>query len=286
MGWLKRNARILKRAGIRWWDDDAHQIGAALAYYSLFSAAPILIIAMAIAGVAFDAETVRTALERRLAGAIGPQPARTLLDLAVSRMERADGFWAAAIAGGALIFLSIALFVELRVALARIWKRDSKAGPSGFARVVRSYAIAVLMVIGAGILLLGLLALSAVLGALKSLGADLPGTAVFLRLLNIAVPLAVAVLVFALVFRVTSHFAWRHIWRGALVTALLYTLGNTLFGFYIEVTGMRSGYGAAGALVVFLVWVYYTAQIFIYGAEAVAASAEDAAQFTARWRGV
>ena len=276
IGWLQRSARVLKRAAIRWWNDDAHQIGAALAYYSLFSAAPILIIAMAIAGIAFDAETVRTALERRLTEAIGPQAARALLDLAASRMERADGFWAAAIAGGALIFLSIALFVELRVALARVWKNDTKKGPTGFARVVRTYAVAVLMVIGAGVLLLGLLVLSAGLGALASLGTDLPGAAALLRLVNFAAPLAAAVLVFALVFRVTSHFAWRHIWLGALASAFLYSLGNTLFGVYIEFTGVRSGYGAAGALVVFLVWVYYTAQIFIFGAEAVAAGAEEA----------
>jgi membrane protein len=101
----------------------------------------------------------------------------------------------------------------------------------------------------------------------------------------------VTTLVFALVFGLTSQFEWRHVWFGAIVTAVLYAIGKALFGLYVEWSGVKSGYGAAGALVVFLVWVYYTAQIILFGAEAVAASAIDrekarAAQLTGRLRGV
>jgi membrane protein len=270
---IRRWFRVLGRAAAQWYDDDAHQLGAALAYYSLFSVTPLLIIAMAIAGVAFDPDEVRALLQERLGEAVGAGTARTLLDLAQARMDRADGFWAAAIAGGALVVLSVGLFVELRIALARVWKGESRQGPTGIARVLRAYSIAVLMVIGAGVLLVGLLALSTALSALEGIGAVLPGTASLLRAFKILVSIGVAAAVFALVFRVMSYFRWRSVWAGALAAALLYALGNTLFGFYVELSGVRSGYGAAGALVVFLVWVYYTAQIFIFGAEVVAADA-------------
>jgi membrane protein len=269
MSTLRRLGSILGRAARRWIDDDAPQLGAALAYYSLFSVAPLLIIAAAIAGIAFGEESVRRALEAQLAEQVGAEPARALLSLVDVAAKPRQGFWAALIGAAALVVGAVSFFVSLRTAFARIWKGEAKPPPSGIAGIVSAYTIATVMVVGAGLLLMAALVVSAVLAGLEGVGRGAAGAP--WRAVEIVVSLGVATLVFALVFRVTSHFRWRHIWLGALATAILYAIGKALFGLYVEWSGVQSGYGAAGALVVFLVWVYYTAQIILFGAEVVAA---------------
>jgi membrane protein len=287
--------RILGRAASRWYDDDAPQLGAGLAYYSLFSVAPLLVIAAAIAGVAFGEDSVRRELETQLAQQLGTEPAKTLLGLVEAAAKPRQGFWAALVGGGAMVIGAVSFFVSLRAVFARIWKSEAKPAPSGLVRIVGTYTVATAMVVGGGLLLMAALAISAALAGLQGLGGELPGTALLWRAVELAVSLAVTMLVFALVFRLTSQFGWRHVWFGAVVTAILYAIGKAVFGLYVEWSGVKSGYGAAGALVVFLVWVYYTAQIILFGAEAVAASAAlradsraeaGAAQLTGRLRGV
>ncbi len=269
--------RILMRAGRRWIADSAPQLGAGLAYYSLFSVAPLLIIAAAIAGVVFGEESVRRSLESQLADQIGPEPAKALLALVEAANKPRQGFWAGLIGGGALIVGAVSFFASLRAALASIWKSAAIAPPSGIMGVVRTYAIATVLVVLAGLLLMAALLISSTLAALEGLGRDLPGSASLWRALEFAVSFGVTVLVFATVFRLTSHFRWRHVWLGAVATSILYAIGKMLFALYVEWSGVQSGYGAAGALVVFLVWVYYTAQIILFGAEVVAAGAADRA---------
>lgn len=282
---------MLGRAANCWYEDDAPILGAGLAYYSLFAVAPLLIIAAAIAGLAFGEESVRRGLEGQLAVQVGSAPARAIVGLVEAAARPRQGFWAGIVGSVALVIGAVSFFATLRAAFARIWKGEARPAPSGLVRVVSSYTIATVMVVGGGLLLMAALAISAALAGLEGLGGELPGTALLWRAIEVAVSLAVTALVFALIFRLTSQFAWRHIWLGAAATAVLYAVGKGLFGLYVEWSGVQSGYGAAGALVVFLVWVYYTAQIILFGAEVVGASAaEEAAarapQLTARWRGV
>ncbi|MGH7002915.1 MAG: YihY/virulence factor BrkB family protein [Alphaproteobacteria bacterium] len=274
MRWLKSSAGILRDAAGRWLSDDVPQLGAALAYYSLFSIAPLLVIAVAIAGIAFDSASVRSQLQLELAGAIGADAATAILGLVDAAAGPRKGFWAAAIGVVMLIVGAVSLFIQVRTALGRIWKAPASPRESGILRTMRSYALAVLLVGGVGALLIGALAVSSFVAALDGLGNLVPGQGLLIRGLEMAVSAAMTTLVFALVFRIGSKFAWKDVWFGAVATALLYALGKTLFGFYIETSGVKSGYGAAGALVVFLVWIYYTAQIFLFGAEIVAATAE------------
>lgn len=264
------------RAARRWYDDDAPQLGAALAYYSLFSVTPLLVIAAAIAGIAFGDDAVRRQIEVELANQVGVESAKTLVGMMEAAAKPRHGFWAAAIGTIVLVFGAVSLIVQFRSTLTRIWKDQMKPAPSGLWRTLGSYIVAILMVVGAGVVLMAALALSTVLAGVQGVGRELPGTALLWRGVELLASLAITTLVFALVFRLTSHFRWRHIWLGALVTALLYALGKALFGFYVELSGVQSGYGAAGALVVFLVWVYYTTQIVLYGAEVVAAAAAAA----------
>lgn len=286
---LGRLGRIIGRAARCWIADDAPHLGAGLAYYSLFSAAPLLIIAGAIAGAVFGEESVRRGLESQLADQVGPEPAKALIGIVEIASKRRHGFWAGLVGAGALVIGAVSFFVALRSALARIWKGEAKAPPSGLAGIVGTYTIATVLVVCAGLLLLAALLISSALAAVEGLGRDLPGSAPLWRVVEFAVSFVVTTLVFAAVFRLASHFRWRHIWLGAIATAVLYAIGKAAFGLYVEWSGVQSGYGAAGALVVFLVWVYYTAQIILFGAEVVAAGAAEqarAAQFTVRWRGV
>lgn len=279
--------RILGRAARCWIEDDAPQLGAGLAYYSLFSAAPLLIIAAAIAGAVFDEEAVRRGLESQLAYQFGAQSAKALIGIVEIASKPRHGFWAGLIGAGALVVGAVSFFASLRSALGRIWKGEAKAPPTGIAGIVGTYTIATVLVVCAGLLLLAALLISSALAALEGIGRDLPGSALVWRIVELAVSFVVTTLVFATVFRLASHFRWRHVWLGAIATAILYAIGKAAFGLYVEWSGVQSGYGAAGALVVFLVWVYYTAQIILFGAEVVAAGAAEqmragTAQFTAR----
>ncbi len=278
-------SRILGRAARCWIEDDAPQLGAGLAYYSLFSAAPLLIIAAAIAGVIFGEESVRRGLESQLAYQLGAEPAKALIGIVEIAGKPRHGFWAGIAGAGVLVVGAVSFFASLRSALARIWKGEAKPPPTGIAGIVSTYTIATVLVVCAGLLLLAALLISSGLAAIEGLGRDLPGSALLWRAIEFAVSLAVTTLVFAGVFRLASHFRWRHVWLGAITTAVLYAIGKAAFGLYVEWSGVQSGYGAAGALVVFLLWVYYTAQIILFGAEVVAAGAAEqarAAQLTVR----
>jgi membrane protein len=274
---IRRWGRIFGRAANCWYDDDAPILGAGVAYYSLFAVAPLLVIAAAIAGVAFGEESVRRELEGQLALQVGREPAKAIVDLVEAAARPRQSFWAGLVGSVALVIGAVSFFATLRAAFARIWKGEAKPAPSGVVRVLSSYTIAIVMVAGGGLLLMAALAISSALAGLEGLGGELPGTALLWRAIEVATSLAVTALVFALVFRLTSQFSWRDVWLGAIATAILYAVGKALFGLYVEWSGVQSGYGAAGALVVFLVWVYYTAQIILFGAEVVGASAAERA---------
>ena len=262
---------LLKEAASEFSDDHASRLGAALAYYTVFSLAPLLVIALFVVGLIWggQAESARASVVQQmqeLAGPDGAELIRTMLD---STRPGAGGTVATVLSVVALVFGATGVFAQLQGALNVIWdvRRRPGGGLKGFATTrLLSFG----MVIAVGFLLLVSLVISAMLSALDALLTGVtPVAHFFYQLLNLAVSLGVITLLFALIYRYLPdvEIAWRDVWVGSFVTAVLFTLGKFGIGLYLGNSGTASAYGAAGALVVLLLWVYYSAQILFFGAE-------------------
>jgi membrane protein len=235
-----------------------------------------VVIAAAVAGIAIGDDAIRAELERQLLSQLGRDTSKVIMDMLDVAAKPHQGAWAAALGAVVLMFGAASLFIEFRSALRRIWRQHLRPVRGGVVGLLITYALAIGAVVTGGMVLMVSLIFSASLAGIQGMGADLPGGATLWRGVEFAASLLLNTLVFALVFHFASRFSWRHVWFGAAVTAALYAVGKAFFGLYLELSGIQSAYGAAGAVVVFLVWVYYTAQIVLYGAEVVSASAEAA----------
>jgi membrane protein len=261
---------VLKAAFAGWWNDNVPRMGAALAYYTLFSLAPILIVAIAIAGVAFGPEAVRGEIVGQIQGLVGREGA-----LAVQAMlegaAKPSSSVPATIIGIITFFLgATGAFLELQADLDAIWRVKPKSRGNFLRDLVMQRAISFGLVLGFGFLLLTSLVVSAALAALHTyMGNAFPGVAVLWEALNVIVSLIVITLLFAMIYKVLPDvkLAWSDVWVGAMVTAGLFTIGKFLIGLYIGTSAVASTYGAAGSVVVVLVWVYYSSQIILLGAE-------------------
>jgi membrane protein len=261
--------QILKESGIAWFEDKAPRLGAALAYYSLFSLAPLLLIAIAVAGLIFGEQAARGEVFHQVQSAVGPTAAAALEGLLKSA---ARGTTLATVVGGVLaLFGASGVFVELQDALNTIW-RVPPPKRSGLWDAIRSRLLSFAVVLGTGLLLLASLvataALAAPSGTLDSI-TSLPGGAWLWQGVNFLLSFVLMALLFALIFKVLpdAAIAWRDVWLGAAVTALLFSLGKYAIGLYLGRTGVTSVFGAAGSLIALLVWIYYSAQILLFGAE-------------------
>ena len=260
--------------------DEAMTRGAAIACYAMFSVAPLLVVAVAIAGLAFGEEAVRSAVGEQLRALVGREGAE-----AVQAMVRGvgEGGGQAGAGGvpklvGAAVLLVTAsgVFAELQGALNVIWKAQPKAVTLSY--LLRARALSIGLVAATGFLLLVSLLASAALAALWAwMGGALPAAATLLGALGFLVSFALTAALFAAIYKVLPdrRLEWRDVMVGAVCTALLFTIGKALIGWYIGGSGMARSYGAAGALVVVLLWVYYSAQVFLLGAE-----------FTRAWAGL
>jgi membrane protein len=274
----------LKEAGRQWAEDGASQLGAALAYYSLFSIAPLLIVAITMAGWIFGEDAARGEVFAQLRGLMGDTNAQVIQDLIANADQRETGTWATVIGLGTLLFGALVLFIQLKTALNRIWKLESGDG-KGIIGVFWDYLFALLMVLSVGFLLLASLTASTALAVVirlieqAHLDAMLPGGNRLWQGVEFGLSLALLTLAFAVTFRFMSErrIAWRDLWGGAVLTALLFTIGKTLLGFYLGWSSVASAYGAAGSLVVFLIWIYYSSQIFFFGAEWIEVRRKQAA---------
>jgi membrane protein len=252
-----------------WVDHSASSMGAALAFYTLFSVAPILIIALSLAGYFFGPHTAETELLaqlRDLTGNAGADAVRSVL--ASAQYSNKKGM-AAVIGVVTLIIGATSVFGELQHALDVIWGSTRKP-ESGWWGMVRRRLLSFGMVLGVGFLLLVSLIASAVLAAFGGwMQARLPGLAITLPILDLVLSFVMTVLLFAMIYKYVPRetITWRDVWIGAVVTALLFTVGKSLIGFYLGRSSFSGAYGAAGSLVVLLLWVYYSAQIFLLGAE-------------------
>lgn len=257
---------VLVAAGNDWLRHRDARLGAALAYYSVFSLGPLLLIVVSIAGLFFGREAVSTALNGQLRGLLGPAGSQAVEAMLQGAGSQTSGTLAAVI--GVLLLLAAALgvVVQLKDALNTIWE-TKEPEHSGVWTYLRTYLISFAGILGLGFLLAVSLVINTALSGFSSwLGS---GETLLWEALNFAISLAVLSALFAMLFRwfPDADVTWRHAWAGGLVTALLFNLGKTVISWYIGTQGLESTYGAAASLVVLLIWVYYSAQILLYGAE-------------------
>lgn len=253
----------------RFSQDFAPSMGAALAYYTVFSIAPLLIIAIAVAGFVFGENAARGEVFAQLRGLIGDQGAAAIEATVKSASQTGSGTFAA-IAGIVILLLgATSVFAELQSDLDRIWDSPKPAKP-GIWGTLRGRVLSFGMVLGIGFLLLVSLVLSAVLAALGHVwrGA-FPGRDMLVQVINFLVGFLIITGLFALIYKVLPRcdIRWADVWIGATVTSLLFSIGKLLIGLYLGRSSVASSFGAAGSLVVVLLWVYYSAQIFLLGAE-------------------
>lgn len=261
---------MAKEAVSAWIDDFAPSMGAAIAYYTAFSLAPLLIIVIAIAGLVFDRDAASGYLYSQISALLGNEGGLAVRALVDSASASEKGTLATAIGIVLLLVGATTVFGELQTDLDRIWKVPAAARSEGLWNLIRSRILSLGLVISIGFLLLVSLIISSVLAAFGEWwGGAFEDFDLLLQVLNSVVSLVVITVMFALMYKILprAEIGWRDVWIGAAVTALLFTIGKFLVGLYLGKAGVASSFGAAGSLAVLLVWVYYSAQIFLLGAE-------------------
>jgi membrane protein len=265
-----RPAWTLARSTIAAWHDDrAPSMGAAIAYYTVFSLAPLLLIVISVAGIFFGAEAARGEIVAQLAGLMGTDAAHSIEGFLASVAKPETGVLATIVGAVVMLVGATTVFGEIQDSLDRIWRVPERED-QGLLSLVRSRLLSFGMILGVGFLLVVSLALSAALAALGRWWAAWFGPWVLvLQAVNFIVSLGLLTVIFAMIYKILPRVPvrWRDVWIGAAATALLLTVGKLAIGLYIGRSSVASGFGAAGSLVVILVWVYYSAQIFLLGAE-------------------
>ncbi|HTO70721.1 MAG TPA: YihY/virulence factor BrkB family protein [Myxococcota bacterium] len=252
-----------------WQKDDALTLGAALAYYTIFSIAPLLVLAVAIAGLVFGRRAAEGQLVAQIQDAIGPSAAQMIEGMIARASKPASGVVATVVSLLTMGFGASGMFGQLQSSLNKIWEVHGKTA-GGFRGQVRRRTRAALMILGTGLLLLVSLGASAALGLLHEvLKERFPVASVVLPFANTTLEFTVITGLFAMIYKMLPEIRieWRDVWLGAVVTAFLFALGRELIGLYLGRAGVTSVYGAAGSLVLLLLWIYYSAQLLFLGAE-------------------
>jgi membrane protein len=266
---LERLKTVLKETVVNWWDDNALRLSAALSYYTLFSLAPLLTLAVALAGLVADEGAVQTELHGQLEGLVGKPGADAMSSMVSSAGQPVHGTIATIVSLVTLLVVSMGMFSDLQDSLNLIWRRRA-TGRAALWRALRSRWLSFVLVIGTGFLLLASLLMNAMLAAFeKYLHRTLPWAPFIGPLIDVVdSPVAITVL-FALLFKALpeGHVAWGDVWVGALATSALFTIGKSAIGLYLGGGAMASMYGAASSLMAILMWVYYSSMIFFLGAE-------------------
>ena len=261
---------LVKASLTAWVDDYAPSMGAALSYYTVFSLAPLLVIVISVAGLLFGAEAVQGAIFSQIDGLMGAQAAKGIQDLLSSVSKPSTGIIGTVVGVVVLLIGATTVFGELQDALDRIWRAPARKKSGGVVSLVRARILSFGMILGIAFLLMVSLVAGAAIAALgKWWGGWFEGWEVLAQVINTVVGFVLTTAVFALIYKLMPRVrvGWGDVWVGAAVTALLFTVGRLLISLYIGKTGVASGFGAAGSLAVIFVWVYYSAQIFLVGAE-------------------
>lgn len=266
-----RNLWSLCIESIRRWNDDyAQSMGAALAYYAMFSIAPLLLIVISLTGIFFGPEAIRGEIFSQLRGLMGDDGALAVQQLLESVSQPEKSLLATLIGAIVLTIGATTVFGELQDDLDRIWKVPVREKEAGLWRLLRNRILSFGMILGIGFLLLVSLIFNAVLAALSKWWAPIFGEwATVASISNFIISFLMVTAMFALIYKFMprARILWSDVIVGSLVTALLFTIGKTLIGIYLGESGVASGYGTAGSLIALLIWVYYSAQIFLLGAE-------------------
>jgi len=258
-----------KKTIYRWLDNRAPTMGAAIAFYTMFSLAPMLVIVVAVAGLAFGREAAEGALFGDLAKLVGPESAGAVQAMLRSASSTQSGIIATVVGISTLIVTATAVFSELQAALNLIWKVPA-TGNLGVWHYLKSRMLSFSVILVIGFLLLASLVISTALAAFSDyIDRALPSFAIILYLVHHAFSFSCTTVFFAIIFKILPDHPvdWQDVWLGAALTALLFSLGKHLISLYIGSSNMASSYGAASALIIVFVWVYYSAQIFLLGAE-------------------
>jgi membrane protein len=257
---------LLKETGSGWIADKVPRLAAALAFYTILSVAPLLVVALSIAGMVFGRQAVEGQMVEQMRGLVGEEGGKVIQSMIASASGPGSGV--AMVIGVFMLLLGASgVFAELQDALNTIWKAPPRQG-SGWLAMIRDRLFSVAMVFGVAFLLLVTLVVSTVLSALTRF-AGLEGIGIVGQIADFLVSVLIITLLFAMMYKILPDvkIAWGDVWVGAIVTAFLFTVGKLLIGLYLGHASVGSAYGAAGSLVVFVVWVYYSGQILFLGAE-------------------
>jgi membrane protein len=269
MGW-RLYLDLVKRSCVAWLEDRAPTMGAALAFYSAFSLAPLLVIVIAVAGAVFGVEAARGAIVGQIAGLVGAPAAEAIQALLKAAQERTTSIFAAVVGLVTMLVGATTILVELQDDLDHIWKAPKRQG-SSLLSILRARILSLGMILGVGFLLLISLVVSGVIAAFEAYAqSHFPGaTLPLLQLWNPVVSVGAITVLFAMLYKWLPNvpIAWKDVWMGAFITAILFSAGRFAIGLYLGRSAIASAYGAAGTLAVLLLWLYYSAQVFLLGAE-------------------
>lgn len=260
---------LLKTTLDEWSADKAPRLAAALSYYTVFSLAPLLLVVIAIAGLVFGPDAARGRIDDQLRGLIGQEGAAFIQEMLQNANKPATGIFATIVGIVTLLLGAMGVFAQLKDALNTAWDVQPKPG-GGIKHFIMNNILSFGMLLGVGFLLLVSLVLSAGLAALDQFTRGLlPGVEFIIQLINLVVSFGVITALFALIFKFLpdAKIAWKDVWIGAAVTSLLFTIGKFAIGLYLGNSGTATTYGAAASLVVLFLWIYYSAQILLFGAE-------------------
>lgn len=267
---VKNGLRLLKATFTKYNEDKVPILAAALAYYTVFSLAPLLLIVIAIAGSVFGEEAARGEIVGQIQGLVGREGAEAVQVMLQNTQKPDSGGTVATVLGViTLLFGASGVFGQLQDALNTIWDVEPKPG-QGIRNFIQTRLLSFAMVVVIGFLLLVSLVISAVLAVVGNFfGALFPNFMIGGQFLNFAISFGSITLLFASIYKFLPdvHVPWKNLWIGAGVTAFLFTIGKFVIGLYLGNSGVTSTYGAAGSLVVILIWVFYSAQILLLGAE-------------------
>src|SRR5665647_1083881 len=267
--WVKRLKIVLIESLTSWVDHRASSKGAALAFYTLFSMTPILVVAIAVAGYVFGAEAAQGAIVAQVQGLVGPNGAQAIQALLAAARDPVSGLVATLVASVLLLLGATSVFAELKGSLDELWGID-KPRQSAFSVFLRTRLLSFGMVLVLAFLLLVSLVVSAALAVLERYAGGVLGSfAAVLATTSSLISFGVIACMFAIIYKTLpdAPLTWRDVWIGAAFTAGLFSLGKYVIGLYLGNSGVASSFGAAGSLIALLLWVYYSAQIFFLGAE-------------------
>jgi len=266
---FKETFRIFKAAAKGWQQDNAMRLSAALAYYSVFSLAPILLISIAIAGIIFGEDAARGAIEAELRGSIGQDSAAAVEEMIDNARKSGSNRFMAVLGTLILIFSATGVFAQLKEAMNIVWGIEPHPKRAWVA-MIKARFLSLSIVLAVGFMLLTSLVLSAVLSATTAwLGTVFSVPGEFIHFLGFSFSLGIITLLFAMIFKILpdAELGWKDVWVGAFLTAVLFSIGKFLLALYLGREETASTYGAAGAFILLLLWVYYTANILLFGAE-------------------